>query len=118
MRIFPDNTEKDLYRLLVDDYGFKEKLESYPINRWNRIRKRLGLKYKSKTKAYDMWLTNEIDGKVYEIILIDIWYALLKIDDVPVFNKVVRFERESLLKHIPVPYHIRGSVASESLGIL
>ena len=90
------------------DAGFQEKVKIKPITKvqtfLNKFYYRCD-KFKPQERTFKYWLTHVINGKVYDVRLIDIWYINLCIDDVCVFD-ARRFEDEEFFKLFPKEFNI------------
>lgn len=75
-----------------------------PITKFEEFKNRFYSKPKYVPKECDFFLRKTINGKVYEVYIIDYWYVEMRIggrDGEVVFSKR-RFEDEELLRLIPI----------------
>ena len=83
--------EKTLWQALKEDFKFNNHVIVEPTNLFNKIKMRLHLSYKVKERVVDDWLTAEINGNQYEVLMVDIWYVQLWKNGELIFDKRPRF---------------------------
>lgn len=89
--------EENLFQILLDA-GFT-KVET-PITKFQSFKNRFYKNPKYLPKVHDYWLQKNIDGDLYEVFDIDIWYIRLTKNKECLFDER-RFKNEELLKLIP-----------------
>jgi len=98
------DTEKELWDVLKQEYGFTLHKFQVPINSKEEFRRDFlpdfWLKFfpvKTVEKTSEDWLSTTINGNFYEVFISDIWYVTARKNGVEIFDKR-RFENEELLK--------------------
>lgn len=97
-------TEKTLWEILKEQYGFKLHVYNVPANSYQEFREMwcpdFWLKLfplKTVQKTSEDWLSTTINGNFYEVMMVDIWYVQVRKNGIEIFDKR-RFENEDLLK--------------------
>lgn len=99
-----EKQEKSLWQILKEQYGFKNHVYEVPINQKEQFRKDFlpdfWLKLfpvKTRVESSDDWMSTNINGTTYEVLMVDSWYVELRKNGVQIFNER-RFENENFLK--------------------
>jgi len=98
--------DKNLWTILKEHYGFKQHVYEIPINSYQEFREFWAPKFwlklfplKTKKKSSEDWLSANINGNEFEVLMVDCWYVELRKNGETIFSER-RFNDADFLKLI------------------